>query len=59
MRERKHQPKDFFGDEKSETMMSVLHSPVVYGMRNEIDENMMEFSSFSWEEFTGNFGLYC
>ena len=54
MRERKHQPKDFFGDEKSETMMSVLHSPVVYGMRNDIDENMMEYSSFPWEEFTGD-----
>ena len=54
MRERKHQTKDFFGDEKSETMMSVLHSPVVYGMRNDIDENIMEYSSFPWEEFTGD-----
>ena len=57
MKERKNQTKDFFGAEKSETMTSVLHSSEIYAMKNDIDENLMAFSSFPWKEFTGDMKL--
>ena len=54
MKERKNQTKDFFGVEKSTSKMSILHSSEIYAMKNEIDQNLTEYSSFPWEEFTGD-----
>ena len=54
MEDRKNQTKDFFGQEKSVSKMSVLHSSEIYAIKNEIDENLTEYSSFPWEEFTGD-----
>jgi len=54
MKERKNQTKDFFGKGKSETLTSVLNSIEVYGIKNEMDDNLQTLTSFPWEDFSGD-----
>merc|ERR1711936_252815 len=38
-------------------MLSVLYSSEAYLLTNKIDENLMAYYSFPWQEFTGNMKL--
>ena len=49
--ERRNQTKDIFSPEKNDDLISVLHSPDAYKMKPDIDDELLSFSSFVWQEF--------
>lgn len=45
---------DIFSEEESKEETSILHSDGMYNMKNIINNSLTDFSSFPWQEFTGN-----
>ena len=46
--------KDIFREDKSSDKTSILHSDGVYSMKNKINSSLTDFSSFPWQEFSGD-----
>ena len=45
---------NMFSEEESQEETSILHSDGMYNMKNNINYTLRSFSSFPWEEFSGN-----
>ena len=45
---------DIFTQEESQEETSILHSDGIYNMKNNINSTLIDFSSFPWEEFSGD-----
>ena len=53
-RTKKAKKADIFREEESQEETSILHSGGIYNMKNNINSTLMDFSSFPWEEFSGD-----
>ena len=45
---------DIFTEEESQEETSILHSSGIYNMKNNINSTLIAYSSFPWEEFSGD-----
>ena len=45
---------NMFSEEESQEETSILHSDGMYNLKNNINYTLRSFSSFPWEEFSGN-----
>ena len=56
-RREKPQQVDIFEEEQSKEETSILHSDGMYTLENDINTTLTDFSSFPWQEFTGDMTL--
>ena len=56
-RREKTQQVDMFEEEQSKEETSILHSDGMYTLENNINTTLTDFSSFPWQEFTGDMTL--